>query len=73
MTICGFTSPLTTSTELTIRARTGSSVPNPIRAVYKVEHCDTLNVLASSMLGKARIGLEYALHHSVPNEYGVMD
>jgi choline dehydrogenase len=37
-----------------------------IRAVYKVEHCDTLNVLASSMLGKARIGLEYALHRSGP-------
>jgi choline dehydrogenase len=37
-----------------------------IRAVYEVENCETLNVLASSMLGKARIGLEYALHRSGP-------
>jgi choline dehydrogenase len=37
-----------------------------IRAVYKVENCETLNVLASSMLGKAKIGLEYALHRSGP-------
>ena len=37
-----------------------------IRAVYKVENCDTLNVLASNMLGKAKIGLEYALHRSGP-------
>ncbi len=37
-----------------------------IRAVYKVENCDTLNVLASNMVGKAKIGLEYALHRSGP-------
>jgi choline dehydrogenase len=37
-----------------------------IRGVFKVENCDTLNVLASSMLGKAKIGLEYALHRSGP-------
>ncbi|SFU25776.1 choline dehydrogenase [Paraburkholderia aspalathi] len=37
-----------------------------IRAVYKVENCDTLNVLASNMIGKAKIGLEYALHRSGP-------
>src|SRR5882762_469551 len=37
-----------------------------IRAVYKVENCETLNVLASNMLGKAKIGLEYALHRSGP-------
>jgi len=37
-----------------------------IRAVYKVESCDTLNTLASSMIGKAKIGLEYALHRSGP-------
>ena len=37
-----------------------------IRAVYKVENCETLNVLASSMLGKAKIGLEYALHRAGP-------
>lgn len=37
-----------------------------IRAVYKVENCETLNVLASSMLGKAKIGLEYALHRTGP-------
>jgi choline dehydrogenase len=37
-----------------------------IRSVYKVENCETLNVLASNMLGKAKIGLEYALHRSGP-------
>ncbi|MFM0169348.1 GMC family oxidoreductase [Paraburkholderia sediminicola] len=37
-----------------------------IRAVYKVENCETLNVLASNMFGKAKIGLEYALHRSGP-------
>jgi choline dehydrogenase len=37
-----------------------------IRAVYQVRNCETLNVLASSMLGKAKIGLEYALHRSGP-------
>jgi choline dehydrogenase len=37
-----------------------------IRAVYQVENCETLNVLASSMVGKAKIGLEYALHRSGP-------
>jgi choline dehydrogenase len=37
-----------------------------IRAVYKVENCETLNVLASNMLGKAKIGLEYAMHRSGP-------
>lgn len=37
-----------------------------IRAVYKVQNADTLNVLASNMVGKAKIGLEYALHRSGP-------
>ncbi|GAA6121251.1 GMC family oxidoreductase N-terminal domain-containing protein [Acidovorax sp. FG27] len=37
-----------------------------IRAVYKVNHVPTLNVLAGSWLGKARIGLEYALRRSGP-------
>lgn len=37
-----------------------------VRAVYKVQNCDTLNVLASNMVGKAKIGLEYALHRSGP-------
>ena len=37
-----------------------------IRAVYQVENCATLNVLASNMVGKAKIGLEYALHRSGP-------
>lgn len=37
-----------------------------IRAVYKVQNCETLNVLASNMAGKAKIGLEYALHRSGP-------
>ncbi len=37
-----------------------------IRAVYKINGAPTLNVLASSLLGKAKIGLEYALHRSGP-------
>ena len=37
-----------------------------IRAVYKIRGASTLNVLASSWLGKARIGLEYALRRSGP-------
>ena len=37
-----------------------------IRAVYKVKGVPTLNVLASSLFGKARIGLEYALRRSGP-------
>ncbi|MEF7613622.1 GMC family oxidoreductase N-terminal domain-containing protein [Aquincola sp. MAHUQ-54] len=37
-----------------------------IRAVFKVEQVPTLNVLASSLAGKARIGLEYALKRSGP-------
>lgn len=37
-----------------------------IRAVYKVQGASTLNVLASSLWGKGRIGLEYALRRSGP-------
>lgn len=37
-----------------------------VRAVYKVQNCETLNVLASDVVGKAKIGLEYALHRSGP-------
>jgi choline dehydrogenase len=37
-----------------------------IRAVFKVEGAATLNTLASSWWGKARIGLEYALSRSGP-------
>ncbi|MFV0409226.1 MAG: GMC family oxidoreductase, partial [Paracoccus sp. (in: a-proteobacteria)] len=37
-----------------------------IRAVYKVENVQTLNTLASSMFGKAKIGLEYVLKRSGP-------
>ncbi|MBS0340973.1 MAG: GMC family oxidoreductase N-terminal domain-containing protein, partial [Proteobacteria bacterium] len=37
-----------------------------IRAVFKIEGAPTLNVLASSLVGKARIGLEYALKRSGP-------
>ncbi|MEJ8825470.1 GMC family oxidoreductase N-terminal domain-containing protein [Variovorax humicola] len=37
-----------------------------IRAVFKIEGASTLNVLASSMLGKATIGLEYLLKRSGP-------
>jgi choline dehydrogenase len=37
-----------------------------IRAVYKIDSAPTLNMLASSLLGKARIGLEYALSRSGP-------
>ncbi len=37
-----------------------------IRAVYKVTGAKTLNTLAGSLLGKARIGLEYALKRSGP-------
>ncbi len=37
-----------------------------IRAVFKVRDVPTLNVLASSWWGKARIGMEYALKRSGP-------
>lgn len=37
-----------------------------IRAVFKIEGAPTLNVLASSLFGKARIGLEYAWKRSGP-------
>ncbi|CAN7678321.1 GMC family oxidoreductase [Variovorax paradoxus] len=37
-----------------------------IRAVYKVQDAATLNVLASTLAGKARIGLEYLLKRSGP-------
>jgi choline dehydrogenase len=37
-----------------------------IRAVYKVSGAQTLNTLASNAIGKAKIGLEYALHRTGP-------
>ncbi|MGJ7503554.1 GMC family oxidoreductase [Variovorax sp. ZT5P49] len=37
-----------------------------IRAVYKIEGAPTLNVMASSLVGKAKIGLEYLLKRSGP-------
>ncbi|MFM0336924.1 GMC family oxidoreductase [Paraburkholderia fungorum] len=37
-----------------------------IRAVWKIQNTRTLNDLASSMVGKAKIGLEYALRRSGP-------
>jgi choline dehydrogenase len=37
-----------------------------IRAVFKVDGAPTLNVLASSVIGKARIGLEYLLTRGGP-------
>jgi len=37
-----------------------------IRAVYKIAGAPTLNVMASSMVGKAKIGLEYLLKRSGP-------
>jgi choline dehydrogenase len=37
-----------------------------IRAVYKINGAPTLNVLASTLVGKARIGLQYALSRSGP-------
>ncbi|WP_137918233.1 GMC family oxidoreductase N-terminal domain-containing protein [Hydrogenophaga sp. 2FB] len=37
-----------------------------IRAVYTVKDAPTLNVLSSSLLGKARIGLEYLFKRSGP-------
>ncbi len=37
-----------------------------IRAVYKINGAPTLNVLASTLMGKARIGLQYALSRSGP-------
>jgi choline dehydrogenase len=37
-----------------------------IRAVFKVQGAKTLNTLASSLWGKAKIGLEYALKRSGP-------
>ena len=37
-----------------------------IRAVFKVQGVQTLNTMASSLVGKAKIGLEYALKRSGP-------
>ena len=37
-----------------------------IRSVFKVQGVDTLNTLANSLWGKAKIGLEYALTRSGP-------
>ena len=37
-----------------------------IRAVFKVENAKTLNTLANSLVGKAKIGLEYVLKRSGP-------
>jgi len=37
-----------------------------IRAVFKVDGAKTLNTLANSLVGKARIGLQYALRRSGP-------
>ena len=37
-----------------------------IRAVFKINGAPTLNVLASSMFGKAKIGLEYLMKRSGP-------
>jgi len=37
-----------------------------IRSVYQVSHVATLNTLAASLWGKARIGLEYALWRTGP-------
>ncbi|MBU2874996.1 GMC family oxidoreductase [Marinobacter salexigens] len=37
-----------------------------IRSVYKVKNALTLNTMANSLLGKARIGLEYLLKRSGP-------
>ncbi|HVR54159.1 MAG TPA: GMC family oxidoreductase N-terminal domain-containing protein [Pseudorhodoferax sp.] len=37
-----------------------------IRAVYKISGAPTLNVLASSLVGKARIGLQYLMSRSGP-------
>ena len=37
-----------------------------IRAVYKIKDAPTLNVLASSLYGKAKIGMEYLLKRSGP-------
>lgn len=37
-----------------------------IRAVYKVQGAPTLNTMANSLWGKAKIGLEYALKRSGP-------
>src|SRR5690606_37187706 len=37
-----------------------------IRSVYKVQGTKTLNTMASSLMGKAAMGLEYALKRSGP-------
>lgn len=37
-----------------------------IRAVFKIDGAPTLNVLTSSMMGKAKIGLEYLMKRSGP-------
>ena len=37
-----------------------------IRAVFKIEGASTLNIMASSLWGKAKIGLEYALKRTGP-------
>jgi len=41
-----------------------------IRSVYKVQNAKTLNTLASSLVGKAMIGLEYAFKRTGPTEHG---
>jgi choline dehydrogenase len=41
-----------------------------IRAVFKVQGVQTLNTLANSLWGKAKIGLEYALQAQRPDEHG---
>ena len=41
-----------------------------IRAVYKIDGAPTLNVLAASLYGKARMGLEYLLKRTGPHEHG---
>jgi choline dehydrogenase len=49
-------------------ARAGANLQDhlQIRSVYKVQNVKTLNTLASSLVGKAKIGLEYALKRSGP-------
>jgi choline dehydrogenase len=37
-----------------------------IRCAYKIQGADTLNVMASTLWGKAKIGLEYALRRTGP-------
>ncbi|WP_289041046.1 GMC family oxidoreductase N-terminal domain-containing protein [uncultured Aliiroseovarius sp.] len=47
-----------------------------IRTVYKVQNAKTLNTMANSLWGKARIGLEYMLRQSgplsmAPSQFGI--